>query len=129
MAGFDDVLEAVDLDGCVEENPDGSKTLTFEYPAEIKVGNGKELVPENVDKVTLRRPKGSEIDLLERGMTGKFMAAARTFAQTLIVEPKGLPQRFAGDLDASDSLRLIAAALSFLPRPSASRDGGMPPGA
>ena len=128
MASFEAVLEAVDLDGWMEENADGTKTLTLEYGGEIKVGTGKELMLENVASLTLRRPKGREMDTLERGMGGKFMEAARNFAQSLVIEPKTLPSRFAGDLDAADMMRLIAVALTFLPRPSASRDGGTPPG-
>jgi hypothetical protein len=127
MSVFDETLDGIDLENWVEDQADGSKRVTLEYPTEIKVNTGKGQTVERVESLVLRRPKGRELDILERaGSAG--VSACRKFAASMIVEPEGLAERHVGDLDAVDSLRVVSVALSFLPLPHASKAGETPQG-
>lgn len=116
MAGLDALIDAVDLEDYLEVNPDGTKTLRLAYPFEIQVNAGRGAEAQTVETLRLRRPKAREIDMIENARPGGQSKAFRGFARALIAEPAAIPEKYVEDMDAEDSLRLLAVAASFFPK-------------
>lgn len=116
MSGLDSLIDAVDLEDYLDVNPDGTKTLRLAYPFDIQVNAGRGAESVAVEALRLRRPKAREIDMLESARPGSQSKVLRAFARALIVEPSPLPEKYVEDMDAEDSLRLLAAGASFFPK-------------
>jgi hypothetical protein len=106
--GFGAALDGISLDGWVDENPDGSKTLTLEHPPRSgRKVNGRD-APRSV--ITLNRPHGGALDCLDVARPG--MREMRQLCAAIAAD--GVTEREIAGLDLADFLRLLKLATGFL---------------
>lgn len=109
----------IDLDGWVEPGDFGRKIQTLEYPIDVTIEEGSGKRTEQITHIEYRRPVGRDLDRLEK-MEGssRVFSATREFVHPLIFGDDRISLVKLGDLDAADSLRSMAIAFSFFPKPS-----------
>jgi len=116
-------VDEIDIDDFVEDGEHGSKVLRLEYPFSVTLKDGKETITENVEHLEFRRPRGIDMEKLDRMGEAASLKDIRGFVAGLVIEPKGISSQRIGDLDAFDMMRATKVCFGFFPKPRSVNTG------